>query len=112
MVAFWVGVFFLLVLGFGYSFFWTASTMIYLLMRRRVDDMDTDEVYLEDMETTDIFGGGPTTPLPTTAAPPTPPVAGVGTTQVQETLTVRSDRSASEPPPPTDGSAPPPSAGP
>jgi hypothetical protein len=62
MVAFWLGLLFLLVLGFGYSYFWTASTIIYLLMRRNVDAAEMDEVYLEedDLE-------GPWTPPAATA---------------------------------------------
>jgi hypothetical protein len=46
----WLYLVFLLVLGFGYSYFWTASTIIYLLMRRKVDDTELDEVYLEEDE--------------------------------------------------------------
>src|SRR5207248_584322 len=44
----WVGLIFMLVLGFGYSYFWSASSIIYLLMRRKVDDAELDEVYLEE----------------------------------------------------------------
>jgi hypothetical protein len=108
MVSIWVTLVFLMILGFGYSFFWTASSMIYLLMRRKVDDMDIDEVYLEDSESSDPFSVGPTVPLPTTNASPAAPS---GTMQVQETLTVRSDRpnpppaAPPSPPPPTDGTS-------
>src|SRR5205814_1428185 len=42
----WMGLIFLLVIGFGYSYFWSASTIIYLLMRRKVDDAEMDEIYL------------------------------------------------------------------
>jgi hypothetical protein len=107
MVSIWTTLVFLMVLGFGYSFFWTASSMMYLLMRRRVDDMDIDEVYLEDSDVSDPFAGGPTVPLPVSNAGPA--AAPSGTTVVQETITVRSDRPnptapASPPPePPTDG---------
>lgn len=48
LVSVWLYGFFLMILGFGYSFFWTASTIIYLLMRRKVDDTDMDEIYLEE----------------------------------------------------------------
>jgi hypothetical protein len=48
LVTLWLGIFFLLVLGFGYSYFWTAATIIYLLLRQKVDDTDFDEVYLEE----------------------------------------------------------------
>lgn len=50
LVSFWLCLFFLMIVGFGYSYFWTASSIIYLLMRRRVDDTDMDEIYLEDEE--------------------------------------------------------------
>jgi len=71
LVSFWITLLFLMVLGFGYSFFWTTSTMIYLLMRRKVDDTDLDEVYLEEEESADMFGSptGAST-LPITPPPP------------------------------------------
>lgn len=111
MVSFWITLVFLMVLGFGYSFFWTGSSMIYMLMRRKVDDIDLDEVYLEESESSDPFGGSP---LPMTAPPPPAPTAAPsgGSTTVQETLSVRSDRSppppAPEPAPPAPEPAPPP----
>ncbi len=55
LVAIWIGAFFLLVVGFGYSYFWTAATIIYFLMRRQVDDTDLDEVHLEEDEALDPF---------------------------------------------------------
>jgi hypothetical protein len=64
LMAFWLGLIFLLVLGFGYSYFWSAGTLIYLLMRRNVDAAELDEVYLEEDE-----HEGPYTPAP---APPPP----------------------------------------
>ena len=68
LVAIWLGIVFLLILGFGYSYFWSASTIIYLLLRRKVDAAEMDEVYLEDDEGDGAFGGPLTTPP---AAPPT-----------------------------------------
>ena len=65
-VAFWIWLFFLLVVGFGYSYFWTAATIIYFLMRRHVDDTDMDEVHLEEDEAIDPFARPPGAP----AAPP------------------------------------------
>src|SRR5262249_47167812 len=47
MVAIWLYAFFLLILGFGYCYFWSVSAIIYLLMRKKVDDAELDEVYLE-----------------------------------------------------------------
>ncbi len=49
-VGFWLYVLFALMIGFAYSYFWTASTLIYFLLRKSVDDTDADEVYLEEEE--------------------------------------------------------------
>ncbi|MFL5245781.1 MAG: hypothetical protein ACJ8FY_27220 [Gemmataceae bacterium] len=46
--GFWLNLIFLLIIGFGYSYFWSSSTIIYMLMRRKVDDADLDEVYMEE----------------------------------------------------------------
>jgi len=48
IMAFWLHLLFLMMLGFAYSFFWSASTMIYFLLRKKVDDTEMDEVYLEE----------------------------------------------------------------
>lgn len=50
LVTFWLALFFLLIVGFGYSYFWTATAIIYLLMRQKVDDTDLDEIHLEEEE--------------------------------------------------------------
>lgn len=50
LVGFWLGLAFLMMLGFSYSFFWTAATAIYYLMRKKVDEAEPDEVFLEDEE--------------------------------------------------------------
>jgi hypothetical protein len=47
-VTIWLYLLFLLVVGFSYSYFWTASTMIYLLMRKKVDETELDEIHLEE----------------------------------------------------------------
>jgi len=80
MVAFWLYLAFLMVVGFGYSYFWSASTIIYLLMRRKVDDTEMDEVYVEEDEeeptysmpitTSPAPAPGGTTPLSMVEAPP------------------------------------------
>jgi hypothetical protein len=92
LVGFWVTLFFLLVIGFGYSYFWSASTIIYLLMRRRVDDTDFDEVYLEEEEPEETYS--PETPSPTSPAPSGPPVTMV------ESPTLRPSTPPAPPPPP------------
>jgi hypothetical protein len=86
LVTFWLVLVFLLMLGFSYSFFWSAMTMIYLLMRRKVDEIELDEVYLEE----DNLEGPPPAPVGTTGkdkntggpgvaalpmVPPPPPVS-------------------------------------
>jgi hypothetical protein len=68
MVTFWLVLVFLLMLGFSYSFFWSAMTMIYLLMRRKVDEVELDEVYLEE-ETPDAPLGPPAGAAPTMSGP-------------------------------------------
>jgi hypothetical protein len=95
LVSFWITLLFLMVLGFGYSFFWTTSTMIYLLMRRKVDDTDLDEVYLEEEESADMFGS----PTGASTLPITPPPA-----EKKELvdLNIKTDKPALPPPaPPT-----------
>jgi hypothetical protein len=47
MIHFWGGCVRLLAIGFAYSFFWTASTGIYFLLRRDDDGTDLDDVHLE-----------------------------------------------------------------
>jgi hypothetical protein len=71
LVAFWLGLAFLLVLGFGYSFFWTAATIIYFLLRKSVDANELDEVYQEE---DDFEAPYPPAPQPMTA--PAAPAAG------------------------------------
>lgn len=48
MSAFWMVLVFLMMIGFSYSYFWSASTMIYLLMRKKIDEIEIDEVYIEE----------------------------------------------------------------
>jgi hypothetical protein len=55
MVGVWLYLAFLMVVGFAYSFFWCESTIVYLLMRRKVDDTELDEVYLEDDELDEAY---------------------------------------------------------
>jgi hypothetical protein len=69
MVAFWLYLAFLMVVGFGYSYFWSASTIIYLLMRRKVDDTEMDEVYVEEDEEEPAYS------MPITTSPSTAPAA-------------------------------------
>jgi hypothetical protein len=87
MVTFWLYLIFLLVIGFAYSYFWSASAIIYLLMRRKVDDTELDEVHLEDEDLEEPY----TPPAPAGQAPVPPGKQASPTTLIPpESLTVRS----------------------
>lgn len=82
VTTFWLVLLFMLMIGFSYSFFWTAMTVIYLLMRRNVDEVELDEIYLEDDEpeatSTPAVTVPPPTPInSTTSLPMVPPPATV-----------------------------------
>ncbi|MBX7073510.1 MAG: hypothetical protein K1X71_10220 [Pirellulales bacterium] len=47
VLGFWVACVQYLALGFGVSYFWSASTAIYLLLRKEVDAAELDDVKLE-----------------------------------------------------------------
>lgn len=100
LVAFWLWLLFLLMLGFGYSYFWSAGTIIYLLMRRKVDDTEMDEVYLEEEDLEGSYGA--VAPPATKPAAPSAAPAGGPSLQMVEAPTLRT-------PPP---SPPPPAAAP
>jgi hypothetical protein len=74
MVSFWVTLVFLMVIGFSYSYFWTAATQIYLLMRKRVDETELDEVYLEE-EAPEAPAINASAPSPAPTPTPTGPVS-------------------------------------
>ena len=98
MVSFWVTLVFLLVIGFSYSYFWTASTQMYLLMRKRVDETEMDEVYLEEEAAEppsmgDTLAPTPTTPTPTPTGPVSVPV---------DAPTLKQPEKPPEPTPPAD----------
>jgi hypothetical protein len=110
VVSLWVTIIFLLMIGFAYSYYFSAFTMVYLLMRRKVDDTELDEVYLEEDE--------PEEPL----LPPTaPPAASTGSSQplqMVEAPALRAppaaptgDGNASFPPPSTTPAPAPPAEG-
>jgi hypothetical protein len=52
VIRFWVQCVKLVAVGFLYSYFWTASTAIYLLLRYDVDQKEMDEVLPEEEEQT------------------------------------------------------------
>jgi hypothetical protein len=69
MASFWLVLFFMLVVGFSYSYFWSASTMIYLLMRKKIDEIEMDELYVEEPLPPSL----PAAPAPTSTPPAAPP---------------------------------------
>ncbi len=75
MVSFWVTIVFMLVIGFSYSYFWTVSTQVYLLMRKRVDETEMDEVYVEEEPAEAPMMPEPMAPLSPAAPTPTGPVS-------------------------------------
>lgn len=97
LVSAWLYLVFLLIIGFGYSYFWTASTIIYLLMRRKVDDAELDEIYLEE-EDQDL----PYAPTPSPTPAPAPAPGGPALTMV-DSPTLRT----SPTPPPAPAPTPP-----
>jgi hypothetical protein len=114
IVCFWLTLAFLMMLGFSYSFFWSAATMIYFLMRKKVDEAELDEVFEDDepevplappkLATGTTPAAPPSTPtsLPVLAppvSPPPPPPA-------PATLPFNPPASASPPPPPPDAPKP------
>jgi hypothetical protein len=107
LIAAWLYLIFLLLIGFGYSYFWSASTMIYLLMRRKVDDTEMDEVYLEEEDSEEPYSTTTTTP----AATPEPSSAPM---QLVEPPTLRQPApagSAAPPAAPLESTAPKPGDG-
>jgi hypothetical protein len=96
LVALWLGLFFLLMLGFGYSYFWSASTIIYLLMRRHVDAAELDEVYLEEDEQEGPYSGHFTPPAPPASSAVKPP----SSLTMVEAPTLRTPSAAPPPSPP------------
>jgi len=49
LINFWNNCVRAVAIGFGYSYFWTATGAIYLLLRRDVDQKELDEVYFADL---------------------------------------------------------------
>jgi hypothetical protein len=101
LVSIWLYAVFLIIVGFGYSFFWSAGSIIYLLMRKKVDDTEMDEINLEEEESEEAY-----TP-PSATAPPSPVSSGPGLTMVDApTLKPSSPKAENNPPEKGDGNAP------
>jgi hypothetical protein len=48
VIRFWLGFVKLMALAFTFSYFWSASTVIYLLLRYHVDGTEFDEVFVDE----------------------------------------------------------------
>jgi hypothetical protein len=80
LIALFDGLVRALATGFAYSYFWSAGTAVYLLLRRDADHTEMDDVFLEE-ETGDVCGmppletdeaGVPVAADETSSADPTP----------------------------------------
>jgi hypothetical protein len=73
--AVWLYLLFFLIVGFVYSYFWSASTIIYYLLRRDVDNTEMQEVYVEGEEEDE---GMPSEPAPASpVVTPSQPTGGL-----------------------------------
>jgi hypothetical protein len=68
----WLYLALLLVLGFGYSFFWSACTALYLALRQDIESFDINEIYLDEPdaepETVPAPAPAPASPAPVAKA--------------------------------------------
>lgn len=79
LMGFWLHVVLLAVVAFGASYFWTAATIIYFLLRQSEDATDLDEVYLTtEPEHDDLLPlvGTAASDQPVIERPPKPPEDG------------------------------------
>ncbi|HKQ50109.1 MAG TPA: hypothetical protein VJZ71_18680 [Phycisphaerae bacterium] len=72
LVRGWVYLLWALVAAFAISFFYSASTVIYLLLRREVDLTDVEDVYFEDLPAEETAAAPPTAPEGGTSLPVIP----------------------------------------
>lgn len=107
VTTFWLILLFMLMLGFSYSFFWSAMTMIYLLMRRHVDEVELDEIYLEDeddnLPLSPVVKAPESTSLPMVPPPPatvpfTPPASPPPVTDIPATPPSENSSDSTSPP--------------
>jgi hypothetical protein len=75
--AAWLYLLFMMIVGFVYSYFWSASTVIYYLLRRDVDNTEMQEVYIEGEEEDEGMPMEPT-PASPVATPSQPAEPGGG----------------------------------
>jgi hypothetical protein len=118
LVSFWNYLAIGLLGAFAISFYFSANTIIYYLMRREVDATELDDVYLDQAdEEFGAGGGGGGEPAPGAAAPTTTGTAAVTTTETVTVVTGTTPTSSAAPPaePPPGGkpdqATPPPEGG-
>jgi hypothetical protein len=74
--AFWTGAVMLVATSFLYSYFWTAASGIYFLLRQNLDGMEPDEVSLNETNDDPSYGLPPLAPdelgVPRIVDPPSP----------------------------------------
>lgn len=77
LISFWVFLVIAILGGFAISFYFSANTIIYFLMRREVDATEMDDVYLEqvDDEFTETAAPVPTPPATTDTTPDNTPAS-------------------------------------
>jgi hypothetical protein len=81
LMGFWLHALLLAVAAFGASYFWTAATIIYFLLRQSEDATDLDEVFLTaEPERDDLLPlvGTAASDQPVIERPPKPPAEGTG----------------------------------
>jgi hypothetical protein len=112
LIAFWNYLAIGLLGAFAISFYFSANTIIYYLMRREVDATELDDVYLEQGD--EEFGGEPAPGAGAPGAPGTTPTGVVTTTETVTVVTGTTPTSSAAPPaePPPGGTTPPPSSNP
>lgn len=98
IIAIWVHIVIALLGAFAISFFLSANTIIYYLMRREVDATEMDDVYLEQPEEE---LAEPATPAPAGEAAAAPTTAGGTATETSSTTAVDSPPPNPPAPPPT-----------
>lgn len=77
-VGIWTHVVFLALVGFTYSYFWSAATIIYFLLRQDVDETEFEEVFLEETEEEPFPTVNPTLTTMPPSSPAAPPTTGGG----------------------------------
>ena len=106
IVCFWLTAAFLMMLGFSYSFFWSAATMIYFLMRKKVDEAELDEVFEDDEPEVPLAppklatGTAPVPPPGPTSLPVLPPPPAPPPVSAPSPATIPFSPAMSPPPPP------------